>query len=109
MITFTELYIRLANTSTKIDINGTDESKSVQNVWNFSADSVLSGILTMTYYFIGVAAVISMIVGGIMYATSAGDPSQVTKAKNIILYSVVGLIVAIMAFAITGFVINRVG
>lgn len=109
MTILNELFIRLADTSTKIDINGTDESKSVQNVWNFSADSVLSSILTMTYYFIGVAAVISLIVGGIMYATSAGDPSQVTKAKNIIVYSVVGIVVAIMAFAITGFVINRVG
>jgi len=48
-----------------------------------------------------------IIVGGIRYATSNGDQSAVKGAKDTILYAVVGLIVALVAYAIVNFVINQ--
>ena len=38
--------------------------------------------------------------------TSAGDPDKVKNAKNAIMYAVIGLIVTLMAFAITNFIIG---
>lgn len=93
---------------TKVPVNG-GVSSSVQNVPTIGADKVFEGILNGVYYMIGIAAVIALIVGGIMYATSSGDANGISKAKNIIIYAVVGIIVTLMAFTITGFVINRVG
>ena len=58
---------------------------------------------------LGGVAVIVIIIGGIMYATSAGDPSQVTAAKNTILYAAVGLLVAMSASAIITLVNNYFG
>lgn len=55
-------------------------------------------------YAVGVIAVIMIIWGGIKYATSAGDSNKVTSAKNTILYAVIGLIVAIFAFAIVAWI-----
>ncbi|MNY57155.1 hypothetical protein D3C86_1933160 [compost metagenome] len=47
-----------------------------------------------------------IIVSGIRYATSNGDSSAVTSAKNTLMYSVIGLIVAILAYAIVNFVLK---
>ena len=42
-----------------------------------------------------------------MYVTSTGDAGRVTKAKNLLTYAIVGLIIILSAFAITNFVIGR--
>jgi multisubunit Na+/H+ antiporter MnhB subunit len=47
-----------------------------------------------------------LIIGGIRYTISQGDQSQVTSAKNTILYAIIGLIVAILAYALVNFVVT---
>ncbi|MBR3256946.1 hypothetical protein IKG02_01500 [Candidatus Saccharibacteria bacterium] len=66
-------------------------------------------VVNALLYVIGILAVIMIIFGGITYTTSAGDSAKVTKAKNIILYGIVGLIVAILAYAIVNFVLTQLG
>lgn len=95
-------------TSTKLPVNG-GESTSVQNVYKLDSNTVLSSVLNSVYFMIGIAAVISIILGGIIYATSGGDPNGAKRGKDIILYAIIGLVVSLMAFVITGFVIARVG
>ena len=53
-------------------------------------------------------AVIMIIWGGIRYVLSAGNSAALTSAKNTIVYSIIGLIIAILAYAIVNFVINTV-
>src|ERR1035437_7554101 len=55
----------------------------------------------------GALAVIFLIVGGLKYATSAGDSKRVESAKNTILYAIVGLVITILAYAIVNFVITK--
>lgn len=55
---------------------------------------------------VGIISVVMLIWGGIRYATSAGDSNKVTAAKNTILYAVIGLVVAIFAYALVNFVIK---
>ncbi|KKW02981.1 MAG: hypothetical protein UY35_C0009G0024 [Candidatus Saccharibacteria bacterium GW2011_GWC2_48_9] len=64
-------------------------------------------VTNILLFLVGTAAVIMIILGGIKYTTSNGDPSQIKSAKDTILYSVVGLIVAIMAWGIVTFVIDQ--
>jgi len=77
------------------------------NIPTNDANSVLSGGLNAVYFAGGIACVIVIIVAGILYALSAGDSNQVKVAKNAILYAVVGLVVIMMAFVITAFVIGQ--
>ena len=65
-------------------------------------------ILMTVYIIAGMAAVIVIIVGGIRYATSAGDSSGVQSAKNTVQYAVVGLVIILAAAAITDFVIKNI-
>jgi hypothetical protein len=69
--------------------------------------SFLTNALYVIYFIAGVVAVISIIIAGLTYVTSGGESSGVVKAKNTILYSVVGLIVVLLAFVITQFVVGR--
>ncbi|MBR6097258.1 hypothetical protein IKP94_00710 [Candidatus Saccharibacteria bacterium] len=71
-------------------------------------ETSISNILNGVYLAVGIVAVIVIIIGGVNYTMSQGDPSKVSKAKSTILYGVIGLIVTLMAFAITQFVINAI-
>ena len=70
--------------------------------------SQIATILGTVYFIAGIVAVIVIIIGGIRYASSNGDSAGVQSGKNTILYAVVGLIVIIMAAAITNYVITNV-
>jgi hypothetical protein len=74
------------------------------------ADADLSEIFTtivnVLLFVIGAISVIMLIIGGIRYTISAGDSGAVTAAKNTILYAIIGLIVAFLAFAIVNFVVG---
>lgn len=67
-------------------------------------NTIINGALGV----IGIVAVVIIIFGGVQYTTSAGDAAKVTKAKNTILYGVVGLVIALLAFAIVNFVIANI-
>lgn len=59
-------------------------------------------------YIAGVAAIIMMIVTGIMYVLSGGDPQKVAAAKNTFLYALIGLVVVVAAQTIIVFVLNSI-
>jgi hypothetical protein len=62
-------------------------------------------VINVLLFIIGAVAVIMIIIGGIKYVLSNGDSSQITSAKNTILYAVIGLVVALLAYAIVNFVV----
>lgn len=55
-------------------------------------------------YIIGALSVVMIIVGGLRYVISAGDPKKTADAKNTIVYAISGVVVAVLAFAIVTFV-----
>ena len=69
---------------------------------------IIKTIINTMLFIIGVMAVIMIIWGGIRYVLSAGNSAALTSAKNTIVYSIIGLIIAILAYAIVNFVINTV-
>lgn len=80
------------------------------NACSGQAGNQLSGfikdIINILLFLIGAIAVIMIIIGGLRYVTSGGDQGAITGAKNTILYAVIGLIIAIMAYAIVNFVLG---
>lgn len=73
-----------------------------------SLQGFIHKIVNLLLYILGSIAVIVIVIGGIRYTTSAGDQSQMTAAKNTILYAVVGLVVAVLAYAIVNFVLTSI-
>ena len=67
---------------------------------------LIKRILLAIFTIVGIIAVVMIILGGVNYATSQGDPQKVKKGKDTILYGIIGLVVVILAFAIVNFVLG---
>jgi lysylphosphatidylglycerol synthetase-like protein (DUF2156 family) len=72
----------------------------------FGSGCAFTSIVNTALFIIGAISVLMLIYGGIRYTTSGGSEKSVTAAKNTILYAVVGIIVAVLAFAIVNFVLT---
>lgn len=77
-----------------------DENK-IESVWGWAGT-----VATWLLIIVGIICVFFIIWGGIRYATSGGDAEKVKKAKNTILYALIGLAVAILAGVITSILTN---
>ena len=75
---------------------------------NANLMGTLNTIINVVLSVLGIVAVVVIIVGGFTYMTSNGDATKITKAKNTILYGVIGLVIALLAFAIVNFVLKSV-
>ena len=76
-----------------------------------SGSSLQNTVINIINAVVGVLAlvcVIVIIIGGVNYMTSSGDAGKVKKAKDTILYGVIGLVVCVLAFAIVNFVISNI-
>ncbi len=72
----------------------------------FGNTGVFKQVTNTILYIVGIIAVIMLIIGGIKYVVSGGDSKKVTDAKNTVLYAIIGLVIAFLAFAIVNFVIS---
>ena len=73
---------------------------------NVSLESTVKNVLSVVFSIVGIIAVIMIIIGGVNYMTSQGDTQKIQKAKNIILYGIIGLVIALLSFAIVQFVME---
>jgi heme/copper-type cytochrome/quinol oxidase subunit 2 len=85
--------------------NGALASKSTEQPTE--VNGIFLTVSNTLLFIIGAVAVIMLIYGGFRYTTSGGDSGAVTTAKNTILYAIVGIIVAIVAYAVVNFVITQ--
>lgn len=71
----------------------------------FGKGSIFQTIVDAMLYIIGAVSVVMLIYGGIRYTISGGDQSSVTAAKNTILYAIIGIVVAFLAYAVVHWVL----
>jgi len=79
--------------------NTTVPQNSVKELINLLINAVLGILATV--------AVLFVIIGGFQYITSAGNPDSIQKAKNTILYAILGVVTSIIAFAVVKFITDN--
>src|SRR3989339_534745 len=65
-----------------------------------------SAVINIMLGFLGIIAVLIILLGGFKWMTAAGDEGKVDEAKKLIGAGVIGLVVILSAFAIAQFVIS---
>lgn len=80
---------------------GTDQTADL-----FGNTGIFSTITNVLLFVLGAISVIMIIIGGLRYVVSGGNSTNVTAAKNTILYAIVGVIIAILSYAIINFVLG---
>lgn len=79
--------------------------------WNQNSVNAerLQGVFNWAYGMAGLVAVVFIVKGGFDYMLSRGNSEKVRKATHSIIYAVAGLIVVLLAAAITAFVLGSIG
>ena len=73
----------------------------------YGPGGILTKAVQIIIYIIGITSVIMVIINGLRYVLSNGDPQTVNSAKNGIIYALVGVVIAILAQTIVTFVLNK--
>lgn len=70
-------------------------------------NAALAGLLSTVYAWAGIIAVLVIVVAGFYYVTSSGEPATIKRAREAIIGACIGLIVILMAFVGTQFILGR--
>ena len=95
-------------TLAKANISNLNNISNTMNTSDNELGNTVGNIISAVIGILGLACVIIVIIGGVQYMTSSGDSGKVKKAKDTILYGVIGLVVCVLAFAIVNFVISNI-
>ena len=79
---------------------GIDQASSL-----FGSAGIFTTITNVMLFAVGAISVIMVVIGGLRYVISGGNSTNITAAKNTILYAIIGLVISIMAYAMINFVI----
>ncbi len=94
-------------------VDNTDLNIPNKDLLNKSTDSAaltpaIQTTLQIVFGTMGAVAVLIITIAGFQYITSNGDSQRVSKSKDAIIYALIGLAVAILAFSIVSFVLDEV-
>ena len=98
-----QLVSRLFAEATKIDARSIGLPKIAAN------QTFIKNVVGGVFVFIGAFAVLFLLIGAIRYIASNGDQGQISRAKDTILYALVGIALSVSAFTIVQFVLGGVG
>lgn len=91
----------LSMTDGATSARGVDQAASL-----FGTTGIFTTISNVMLFLVGAVSVIMVVIGGLRYVISGGNSASVGAAKNTILYAIVGLVIALLAYAIVNFVIG---
>lgn len=69
----------------------------------------LQNVLEIVFATLGALSVLFIVIAGLRFITAQGNPQETSKAKNTIIYALVGLLVALIAEAIVAFTLGELG
>jgi uncharacterized membrane protein len=72
-----------------------------------TVDNLITTVVNILSWVVGVAAVIAIVFSGFKYVTSGGDSNKTSAAKTTLIYALVGLIVVVLAQFIVHFTLNQ--
>jgi hypothetical protein len=89
-------------------IDSSDNPDIISGATNAQGDAkeLLKTMLNFFLSFLGFVATMMVIYGGVLYVTSAGNDENVGKAKKILIYAFVGIVLILLSFAIVNTILG---
>ena len=81
-------------------VDKTVTNSAVSGLGGGSITFLLQQLMSWLFGILGFLAIIGFLISGILYLTAAGDEDQAGKAKNAMMYSIIGIVVALLGFVI---------
>lgn len=93
------------------DSTGAADGNAFADTAGLSSGSLvdtISSIIRVALGFLGVIAVVIILLGGFKWMTSGGNEEKVKKAKQLIFQGIIGLVIVMSSYAIASFVIQSI-
>lgn len=103
----TGLYDNLCQTTTNPTTNAVTHEVGIHALTDIYV--LIGNVIKILLSFVGLLSVIFIVVGGIFYILSTGEPARIQKAKSIITNAIIGLIVALVSYAVVTFISGAIG
>ncbi|PIT95125.1 hypothetical protein COT96_01970 [Candidatus Falkowbacteria bacterium CG10_big_fil_rev_8_21_14_0_10_38_22] len=84
-----------------------DEIKTETGLGERDPREIAAAVINVIMGFLGIVAVIIILIGGFKWMTASGNEDKVAEAKKLIVAGIIGLVIILAAFAITKFVLNQ--
>ena len=68
---------------------------------------IIANVIRILVAFGGILAVIFIVVGGLFYVTSGGDPARINRGREIIKQAITGLIITLVSYPIITFIASK--
>lgn len=95
---------------TGLQIAGTEEVAISSDIpQDRTLGDVIKGMVNYFIGFLGFIAVLTFVYAGVLWVVSGGEDAMITKAKKIMTYSALGLVVVILSFSIVRFITSSAG
>ncbi len=103
------LYKTAVRFAEAINVNSLPGAKNPDQTQAYvSKNGAILEITRLVFGAFGAIAVLIIAIAGVQYVISQGEAQKISKAKNTIIYAVLGLIISITAYGIVSFVLNRI-
>jgi hypothetical protein len=73
---------------------------------NFSLDTLIQNIINWIFWIIAFIALAGLVYGAFLYITAGGDAEKTTKARNVILYALLGILILATANILISWVVT---
>ena len=107
MASLTTPVVVLAADSLTTDDLGVREIQGAVKLGSGDIRTTAARIINVALGFLGIIAVVIVLIGGFQYMISGGDETKTAEARNLIFAGIIGLAIILSAWAITSFVIGR--
>jgi len=82
-------------------------SKTDLNIPQNTPDNSIGTVLKIVFALAGAISIVVITVAGLQMVLSQGNPDQVNKSRNAVLYAVIGLVICIVGYTLVTFVVNK--
>ncbi|MDP2684453.1 MAG: hypothetical protein Q8P20_05350 [bacterium] len=82
---------------------------TVSKLGNQDLRTTIASIINVALSLLGIIALVIVLYGGFKWMTAGGNDEQVGEARKIIVAGIIGLAIILSAFAISSFVLNKLG
>jgi len=88
-------------------LTGIDNSTTNPGLGEQDLETTIQEMIGIILGFLGLIAVVIILIGGFLWMTAGGNQDQVTKGRKFIINGVIGLVIILSAYAIASFVIDQ--
>ena len=90
------------------DSGGDEDFQLATGLGEAELVDTIAAIIRIALGFLGVIAVVIILLGGFKWMTAAGAEDKVKNAKQLIFSGIIGLVIILSAYAIASFVIDSI-